>query len=66
MPTITEPKSVLASIAEAAWERQAGHVRFSFKERRPADHPSRVAWVTANNAWQAEARARKGRRTLAT
>ena len=66
MPTNTNLEEVIKSVAEAAWERQAQHNRFRFKEARPAGHPSRVHWVTANNAWQASVRERKERQPIAT
>ena len=65
MPTNTSLEEVVRSVAELAWERQAQHNRFRFKEARPAGHPSRVAWVTANNVWQASTRARKAVRASA-
>ena len=66
MPTNTSLEALFRSVAEAAWERQAQHNRFRFKEARPAGHPSRVHWVTANNAWQASTREEKRRRVLMT
>ena len=51
----------LRSMAEAAWAMQAQHARFLFKKARPANHPSRVAWVNANNLWLAQVRARRNR-----
>ena len=66
MPTNTSLEIVFRSVAEAAWERQAQHNRFLFKEARPAGHPSRVHWVTANNAWQASVQERKARQGLVT
>ena len=54
---------MFARIAETAWARQSAHQRFRFEERRPDDHPSRVPWVTANNVWQQQVRARKATRS---
>ena len=65
MPTNTIPVEVFSSVAEGAWERQSQHERFLFKKARPAGHPRRAAWVSANNAWQAQVRERKGRRVVA-
>ena len=66
MPTNTSLEKAVRSVAEAAWERQAQHNRFRFKEARPAGHPSRVHWVTANDAWQASVREQKRQRALLT
>ena len=66
MPTNTSLEELFRSVAEAAWERQSQHERFLFKTARPAGHPSRQAWVSANNAWQAQVRERKGRRVVAS
>ena len=55
---------VLAVVAVAAWERQAGHERFLFKKGRPADHPSRRAWVEANNVWQQQVASAEKRATV--
>ena len=49
----------LKSVAEEAWAVQSQHNRFLFKKARPDGHPSRVAWVNANNLWLAQVRARK-------
>ena len=51
--------STFKRVAEAAWAVQSKHERFLFKSPRPRNHPSRVAWVTANNLWQAQVQARK-------
>ena len=50
---------VFRSVAEAAWTLQAQHERFLFKKARARDDPIRVAWMNANNLWQAQVRARK-------
>ena len=55
-----------SSVAEAAWTLQSQHERFLFKKARPHDHPSRAAWVSANNLWQAQVQARKAGRVAVT
>jgi hypothetical protein len=52
-------ESPFTAVAEGAWALQADHDRFSFRPLRADDDPSRVAWVRANNLWQAKVRARK-------
>ena len=47
---------VFKSVTEAGWALQSQHDRFLFKKARRDDHPSRVAWVDANNLWQAQRR----------
>ena len=59
-------EAAFKAVAEAAWEVQAKHERFLFKKGRPEGHPSRVAWVNANNLWFAEVKARKAVRASAT
>ncbi len=53
------PEDLFKSVAEAAWAVQDHHNRFLFKKARPADHPSRVVWATANQLWWAQVQARK-------
>ncbi|MPZ48904.1 MAG: hypothetical protein GEU75_06280 [Dehalococcoidia bacterium] len=60
------PEGTFKRVAEAAWALQANHERFLFKKARPHDHPSRAAWVNANNLWQAQVRARRAGRVAAT
>lgn len=55
-------ESVFKSVAEAAWALQARHERFLFRKSRPEGHPSRVAWVNANNLWRAQVQAAKAGR----
>ena len=62
MATIEESQNPFTRVAQAAWEFQAWRERFIFKERRPEDHPSRIAWVTANNLWQADVAAKRHKR----
>ena len=60
------PDRIFKRVAEAAWSLQANHERFLFKKARPHDHPSRAAWVNANNLWQEQVRARRAGRVAAT
>jgi hypothetical protein len=53
------------TIAERAWALQADHERFNVRPARAKDHPSRQAWVAANNIWQMEVQARRGQKTMA-
>src|SRR5712692_7553808 len=58
-----EQQDSVKSMAEAAWAIQSQHHRFLFNKARPDGHPSRVAWVNANNLWMAQVRARKAGHT---